>query len=348
MIAAVGTTVFVTGALKGVVGLGLSTGSVVVFSLLYGLESALCLLVAPTVATNLWQGASGGHARALVARFWPALASIVPGLWAGSHLIGALIIGAAYRRSRERKPFHQGEDNNETEPHTGGRPGNAPGLTERWAGSRATRHTPCRHVNQQRSSCDEHYAAPPGLRYGAGVKAVRDGFGETDAVIGLRAAMSWQSAMTVVPAQIDAAIIELFERGEDFRGKVDARMCPHGSGQTVVLDAQADGARVFYAVGPECAACEPPHERLDTSGSQWMRLEAAEPIPEATGMTALALLGSEIELLSPQFIAELGALTGIVQAGDVDPCPARRVVWGDLARRLLFGEPPEASREAQH
>ena len=53
MIAAVGTTVFVTGALKGVVGLGLSTGSVVVFSLLYGLESALCLLVAPTVATNL-------------------------------------------------------------------------------------------------------------------------------------------------------------------------------------------------------------------------------------------------------------------------------------------------------
>ena len=38
----------------------------------YGLESALCLLVAPTVATNLWQGASGGHARALLARFCDA------------------------------------------------------------------------------------------------------------------------------------------------------------------------------------------------------------------------------------------------------------------------------------
>ena len=97
MIATVAATVFITGALKGVVGLGLSTGSIVVFSLLYGLESALCLLVAPTVATNLWQGAAGGHARALIARFWPALAAIAPGVWAGSHLIGALAPGEAER-----------------------------------------------------------------------------------------------------------------------------------------------------------------------------------------------------------------------------------------------------------
>ena len=148
--------------------------------------------------------------------------------------------------------------------------------------------------------------------------------------------------------QIDAAIVELFERGEDLRGKVYARTCPHGSGQTVMLDAQADDARVFYAVGPECPACEPPHEGLDTSGPEWMRLEGAEPLPEGTGITALALLGSEIEFLSPQFIAELEALTGIAQAGDVDPCLALRFVWGDIARRLLFGEPPEASREAHH
>ena len=97
MIAVVAATVFVTGALKGVVGFGLSTGSVVVFSLLYGIESALCLLVAPTIATNLWQGAVGGHARALVARFWPGLVAIVPGVWAGSELIGALAPGEAER-----------------------------------------------------------------------------------------------------------------------------------------------------------------------------------------------------------------------------------------------------------
>ena len=97
MIATVAATVFVTGALKGIVGLGLSTGSVVAFSLLYGIESALCLLIAPTVATNLWQGASGGHARALIRRFWPGRAAIVPGVWAGSELIGALAPGEAER-----------------------------------------------------------------------------------------------------------------------------------------------------------------------------------------------------------------------------------------------------------
>ena len=97
MIAIVAATVFLTAALKGVVGLGLSTGSVVVFSLLYGLETALCLLIAPTVATNVWQGASGGHARALLIRFWPALAAIGPGVWAGSHLIDALAPGEAER-----------------------------------------------------------------------------------------------------------------------------------------------------------------------------------------------------------------------------------------------------------
>ena len=97
MIATVAATVFVTGALKGIAGLGLSTGSVVAFSLLYGIESALCLLIAPTVATNLWQGAGGGHARALIRRFWPGLAAIVPGVWAGSELIGALAPGEAER-----------------------------------------------------------------------------------------------------------------------------------------------------------------------------------------------------------------------------------------------------------
>ena len=110
MIAAVGTTVFVTGALKGVVGLGLSTGSVVVFSLLYGLESALCLLVAPTVATNLWQGAGGKHTRALIVRFWPALAAVATGVWAGTlnRLIGPgvfrnLLLGRYHSPTEEQR-----------------------------------------------------------------------------------------------------------------------------------------------------------------------------------------------------------------------------------------------------
>ena len=40
-------------------------------------------------------------------------------------------------------------------------------------------------------SVTAHYAARSGVRYAAGVKALRDGFGDADAVVGLRAAMSW-------------------------------------------------------------------------------------------------------------------------------------------------------------
>lgn len=69
MIAAVAATVFITGAMKGILGLGLTTGSIVVFSILYGVESALSLLIAPTIATNIWQGTTGGHARELLGRF---------------------------------------------------------------------------------------------------------------------------------------------------------------------------------------------------------------------------------------------------------------------------------------
>lgn len=43
-------------------------------------------------------------------------------------------------------------------------------------------------------------------------------------------------------------------------------------------------ARVFYAVGPGCTACEAPYEGLDTSVPEWVRLEGAEPTPEGSGM----------------------------------------------------------------
>ena len=148
--------------------------------------------------------------------------------------------------------------------------------------------------------------------------------------------------------QIDTAIVGLLERGEEFRGKVYVRVCPHQTGQTVVLDAQPEGARAFHAVGPECTACEAPHEGLDTSGPEWVRLEAADPIPEGRGMTALALLESGIEPTSTYFGGELAALTGIAQTGDVDPDLARRFVWGDLARRWFIGDPGMPSRERHH
>ena len=76
-------TLFVTAMLKGMVGLGLSTGSVAVLAALYGVEAAITILVLPTLATNLWQGAAGKHLRPLVRRFAWTLALIPVGVWAG-------------------------------------------------------------------------------------------------------------------------------------------------------------------------------------------------------------------------------------------------------------------------
>ena len=100
--------------------------------------------------------------------------------------------------------------------------------------------------------------------------------------------------------QLDTAIVELLERREDLRGKVYARLCPHQSGQTVVLDAQPEGVRVFHTVGPECEAS---HEGLDTSGPECVRVEGAEPMPDGSGMIALALLESGLEPASLKFHA---------------------------------------------
>ena len=136
--------------------------------------------------------------------------------------------------------------------------------------------------------------------------------------------------------QIDSAIVGLLEGENRFRGTVYARVCPHETGQTVVLDAQPGGARVFHAVGPECTACETPHDALDTSGPEWERVEAADPVPRGSGMTALELMRSGIEPTSAEFRGELDALDGIAQANDVEPDIARRFVWGELAKGVLL------------
>ena len=63
------------GGVKGVVGLGLPTVAVALLSAVFGLEAALPLLVIPSLVTNVWQGAIGGRAMALLRRFGIALAS---------------------------------------------------------------------------------------------------------------------------------------------------------------------------------------------------------------------------------------------------------------------------------
>ena len=82
-------TFLLAGAVKGVVGLGLPTASVALLSAAFGIEAALPLLVIPSFVTNVWQGAVGGYARALLKRFGIALAIIPVTTWLGYHYIFA-------------------------------------------------------------------------------------------------------------------------------------------------------------------------------------------------------------------------------------------------------------------
>jgi uncharacterized membrane protein YfcA len=69
------------GFVKGVVGFGLPTVSLVVLALSLGVVEAMALILAPAAVTNLWQALAGGHLVAILKRFWPLLAALCLGTW---------------------------------------------------------------------------------------------------------------------------------------------------------------------------------------------------------------------------------------------------------------------------
>lgn len=78
------------GTVKGVTGMGLPTVGVGLLSLTVPMAEAAALIVAPSLATNLWQAFAGAALRPLVRRLWPMLAAICLGTGLGA----ALPIGA--------------------------------------------------------------------------------------------------------------------------------------------------------------------------------------------------------------------------------------------------------------
>ena len=58
------------GAVKGVVGLGLPTVSLVLLTLVFDLKSAMAMIIIPSLITNIWQGLVGGELVLLIRRFW--------------------------------------------------------------------------------------------------------------------------------------------------------------------------------------------------------------------------------------------------------------------------------------
>lgn len=89
-IAAIVTTFLLAGAVKGVIGLGLPTVSLGLLAAVLDLPTAMALLLAPSLATNVWQALAGGHARAILARIWPFLSAAAVAVPIGAEALTAV------------------------------------------------------------------------------------------------------------------------------------------------------------------------------------------------------------------------------------------------------------------
>ncbi|NKB52397.1 MAG: TSUP family transporter [Rhizobiaceae bacterium] len=100
-------TFLMAGTVKGVIGLGLPTVSLAILAVTFDLTTAMALLIAPSLVTNIWQAAIGGHAKILLKRLWPFLLFATVTIWIGalglkrvdlallSALLGLLLIAYA-------------------------------------------------------------------------------------------------------------------------------------------------------------------------------------------------------------------------------------------------------------
>lgn len=107
VVATIVATFLLAGGVKGVIGLGLPTIALAILTVTIDLTSAMALLLIPSLFTNVWQGAVGGHAGMLFRRLWPFFLAATVTVWLGglalarldhdwlSKLLGVLIVAYA-------------------------------------------------------------------------------------------------------------------------------------------------------------------------------------------------------------------------------------------------------------
>lgn len=86
-VALIAATFVFAGFIKGVIGMGFPTISLVLLAATLGLKPAMVLILAPSTVMNIWQGAAGGRFRALLGRLWPLLAVACLGIWTGAGVL---------------------------------------------------------------------------------------------------------------------------------------------------------------------------------------------------------------------------------------------------------------------
>ena len=85
----IGLAIFLlAGTVKGLVGLGLPAISIALTSLFLPLSEAIALIALPTIVTNVWQAAVGGHFWFIVRRQWPLMLPLTVVLYLTVWLIG--------------------------------------------------------------------------------------------------------------------------------------------------------------------------------------------------------------------------------------------------------------------
>lgn len=77
-------TFLIAGTVKGVIGLGLPTVSLALLTVAIDLTSAMALILAPSLATNLWQALAAGNCSVIVRRLWPFFLTATATVWLGA------------------------------------------------------------------------------------------------------------------------------------------------------------------------------------------------------------------------------------------------------------------------
>lgn len=88
-IALVAVTYVLAGIVKGVTGLGIPIIGVALVAPVLGMQTAVAVLLVPSIVTNLWQAVVGGAFVRIVRRLWPMLITACIGIWFGSGILAA-------------------------------------------------------------------------------------------------------------------------------------------------------------------------------------------------------------------------------------------------------------------
>jgi len=84
ILAVIAGTFLIAGSVKGIIGLGLPTVSLALLAATLDLTTAMVLLLIPSLVTNIWQAAIGGHCKNILKRTWPFLCLATVSIWFGA------------------------------------------------------------------------------------------------------------------------------------------------------------------------------------------------------------------------------------------------------------------------